>query len=102
MKHRLYETKALVKQMLEENERTRNSDNELYVEICYAVNPSVMRLPFEDVIGNLERFGLPPFETVRRSRQILQAERPDLRPCDEVALFRAENELAYEEFATSN
>jgi hypothetical protein len=100
MKNKLYETKALVKQVLEENERTRNSDNELYVEICYRVNPSVMRLPFEDVIGNLASFGLPPFESVRRSRQKLQEERPDLRPCDEVALFRAENEMFYEEFVT--
>lgn len=98
MKNKLYETKALVKQVLEENERTRNSDNELYVEICYRVNPSAMRLPFEDVIANLSRFGLPPFESVRRSRQKIQEAHPHLRSNEEVALFRAENEADYYEF----
>lgn len=100
MKNKLYKTKALVEQVLEENERARNSDNELYVEICYRVNPSAMRLPFEYVMGNLESLGLPPFESVRRTRQRIQEERPSLRPCDEVALFRADNEIAYREFAT--
>ena len=99
MKNKLYETKELVKEVLEENERARNSDNELYIEVCYRINPSVLRIPFEDVIGCLADYNLPPFESVRRARQKLQAERPELRPCDEVAVFRAENETAYEEFA---
>lgn len=99
MKKKLYETKALVKRILEENEGARNSDNELYIELCYRVNPSAMRLPFEEVIANLARLGLPPFESVRRSRQKLQADCPNLRANDEVELYRAENETAYEEFA---
>ena len=101
MKHRLFEIKSLVKEILEENEDARNSDNTLYAEICYRHNPSVMRLPFEEVIRYLDGYGLPPFESVRRARQKLQAERPDLRPSDEVALFRAENETAYKEFSTN-
>lgn len=101
MKHRLFEIKSLVKEILEENEDARNSDNTLYAEICYRHNPSAMRLPFEEVIRYLDGYGLPPFESVRRARQKLQAERPDLRPNDEVALFRAENETAYKEFSTN-
>lgn len=101
MKNKLFETKALVKEVLEENEKARNSDNELYVEVCYRVNPYALTVPFAEVIGNLDKYGIPPFETVRRSRQLIQAERPDLRPNDEVALFRAENETAYKEFATN-
>ena len=101
MKNKLFETKALVKQVLEENEKARNSDNELYVEVCYRVNPYALTVPFAEVISNLDEYGLPPFESVRRTRQKLQAERPDLRPNDEVALFRAENETAYKEFATN-
>ena len=101
MKNRLFEIKLLVKEILEENEDARNSDNTLYAEICYRHNPSVMRLPFEQVIRYLDGYGLPPFESVRRARQKLQAERPDLRPNDEVALFRAENETAYKEFSTN-
>ena len=102
MKNKLYATKALVKQVLEENEKARNSDNELYMEICRRINPHVFFKPFVEVISNLDIYGLPPFETVRRTRQKLQSERPDLRPCDEVALFRAENETAYKEFATNH
>ena len=102
MKNKLYQTKELVKQVLEENERARNSDNELYVEICYRVNPSIMRSSFEEVISNLDLYGLPTFETVRRTRQKVQAECPHLRPCAEVEIFRAENEMAYREFAVNN
>ena len=101
MKHRLFEIKSLVKEILEENEDARNSDNTLYAEICFRHNPSVMRLPFEEVIRYLDAYGLPPFESVRRARQKLQAEHPDLRPSDEVALFRVKNETAYKEFATN-
>lgn len=101
MKNKLFETKALVKQVLEENEKARNSDNELYVEVCYRVNPYALTVPFAEVIGNLDKYGLPPFESVRRSRQKLQEQCPDLRPCDDVALFRAENEMAYKEFVTN-
>ena len=101
MKHRLYEVKALVKEVLEENVKARNSDNILYAHICYMLNPSVTKKPFGEVVVSLDAYGLPPFESVRRTRQKLQAERPDLRPCDEVELFRAENETAYKEFATN-
>lgn len=99
MKNKLYEIKEQVNQILEENENARNSDNKLYIEVCNRVNPSALRLPFADVIGNLADYNLPPFESVRRARQKLQAAHPELRPCDEVALLRAENETAYEEFA---
>ena len=101
MRSKLYETKELVKQVLEENERARNSDNELYILVCNKINPHVLYMPFCDVLRQLEEHSLPPFESVRRARQKIQAERPDLRPCDEVALFRAENETAYQEFATN-
>ncbi len=99
MKNKLYETKALVKEILEVNESTRNSDSELYVEVCYAINPRAMRMPFEEVALNLSQLGLPPFESVRRARQKAQAENPSLRANEEITYWRAENELAYEEFA---
>ena len=101
MRNTLRKTKALVKQILEENPQARNSDNELYIQICNKLNPSICFAPFGEVVCNLNEYGLPPFETVRRSRQKVQEEHPELRPCDEVALYRAENETAYEEFATT-
>jgi hypothetical protein len=101
MKNRLFEIKSLVKEILEDNEKARDSDSILYLQICYMLNPSVTMLPFGEVIARLDAYGLPPFESVRRARQKIQAERPDLRACDEVELFRAENETAYKEFATN-
>ena len=100
MRNKLNKTKALVKQVLEENEKARNSDNELYIHVCFLLNPDALMQSFIHVISNLDFYGLPPFETVRRTRQKIQSEHPELRACEEVELFRAENETAYREFAT--
>ena len=101
MKNKLYDTKKIVKQVLEENESARSSDTVLYTAICLEVNPLAMTTPFAEVILNLDRYGLPPFETVRRTRQKVQAEHPELGSCEDVELFRSENEIAYKEFAVN-
>jgi hypothetical protein len=46
--------------------------------------------------------GFAPFETVRRTRQKIQRENPDLAACEAVQEFRYENEQAYREFATGD
>ena len=99
MIEKLKSTQSIVKFVLENCEKARNSDMELYLIICETLNPTAYRKPFFYVISHLEELGLPPFETVRRTRQRVQAKHPELRPCDTVALFRAENEKAFEEFA---
>jgi len=50
---------------------------------------------------NMEQKGLPAFETVRRSRQKVQATYPDLAATGVVGAFRARNEKVYREFAKS-
>lgn len=101
MKNKLYDTKKLVKQLLEENEAARSSDTVLYTAVCLEINPMAMTTPFAEVILNLDRYGLPPFETVRRTRQKVQEEHPELGPCDVVEIMRGENEIAYKEFAVN-
>ena len=96
---KLKKTKALVKTILEQNKATRSSDMQLYFEVCKRINPEVLNNPFCAVIMNLDLFHLPPFESVRRSRQKVQAECPHLAACEEVELYRAENEQEYVEFA---
>lgn len=91
--------KALVKTVLEENERARNSDMLLYYEVCKRINKSALESPFAYVILRLEALRLPPFESVRRARQKVQAEYPHLSANDDVALMRAENEAEYRDFA---
>lgn len=98
---KLNTTKALVKEILEENEHTRNSDMLLYYEVCSRLNPDALDDSFGCVILHLDALHLPPFESIRRSRQKVQAECPWLAASEEVALFRAENEDAYKNFARS-
>lgn len=97
----LTEVTKLVTFILTEVEDTRSSDMKLYEIVCETLNPDAMRKPFCYVITHLHDLGLPPFESVRRARQKAQAKNPALKPCDTVALFRAENEKAFEEFAIS-
>lgn len=99
---KLKNTKALVKSILENIPEARNSDMRLYFEVCCRINSFVLQYPFEVVIMNLDGFGLPPFESVRRSRQKVQAECPHLAADDVVQVYRAENEQEYVEFARGN
>jgi hypothetical protein len=98
---RLKSTKELVKTILEQDEKSRDSDMRLYFEVCNRINPSALDAPFCVVIMNLDSLSLPPFESVRRSRQKIQAECPHLSASPEIQTFRAENEESYREFARS-
>lgn len=100
--NRLNTTKALVKTILEQNKAARSSDMRLYYEVCNSINPQILCCRFSDVIMNLDALRLPPFESVRRSRQKVQEEFPHLAACPEVELFRAENEEFYRDFARGN
>lgn len=92
-------TKSLVKRILEEIPETRNSDMFLYSRVCIELNDAVMCLPFGFVLLSMKELKLPGFETVRRSRQKVQEECPWLAACKSVSDVRAENEMAFREFA---
>lgn len=92
-------TKALVKSILENKKDTRNSDTLLYLEIAKMKNPQVLNQTFGGVLLWLEKYNLPPFESVRRARQKVQAECPWLAACEKVQDFRAENEATVRDFA---
>lgn len=96
---KLQNTKALVKSILEQNEAARSSDMVLYYEVCWRLNARSLEDAFGWVITHLEDLHLPPFESVRRSRQKVQAECPHLAASPEVEMFRAGNEEEYREFA---
>ncbi len=96
---KLRNTKALVKSILEQNEATRNSDMILYYEVCRHLNKAALLVDFGWAITHLEELKLPPFESVRRSRQKVQEECPYLAADDMVQVYRAENEQEYIDFA---
>ena len=67
--------------------------------ICEHLNKGCLHLSFETVILNRNRFNLPPFESVRRSRQKLQAAFPELAGTDEVEGQRKVNESIVKDYA---
>ena len=92
-------TSDLVKTILEEEPKARNSFSHLYYMICLKKNPKVLGMTFAQVLMNMKDLKLPPFESVRRSRQKLQAEYPELAGSDEVEGFRTELEEKYKDYA---
>lgn len=95
----LKSTKALVKSILEQDEQARNSDSFLYFRLLERIDKAILTVPVHDFLLGMGLYGIPPFESVRRTRQKIQAECPWLAACDRVKEFRAENEEVYREFA---
>lgn len=99
----LKNTTALVKSILEQDKQCRNSDSFLYLKVLSVVGKQKgidlekMTVPY--FLLNLHGAGMPPFETVRRARQKIQAVYPELAACERVEGFRAENEAEFRAFA---
>lgn len=69
----------IVKNILTSNKDARDSDFHLLCWVYYCVKPEVLGMPFSKVMWNHKDLELPPFETVRRTRQKLQHDHPELR-----------------------
>ena len=102
---KLRNIKAQVKSILEHDRKARNSDSYLYLRILQKIaeeyGTDFQSIPITDFLQQMDWLGAPPFESVRRSRQKVQAESPHLAASPEVQVFRAENEQEYREFARS-
>jgi hypothetical protein len=98
-------TTALVHSILEEDEKARNSDSYLYLRVLNTVadkeHINLNEIHVIDFLLNLSKSPFPPFESVRRTRQKLQEKLPHLAPCKAVEELRAENEVAFLEYARS-
>ena len=103
MFYKLNSIKETVKEILERDPRTRNSDSFLYLKVleeASAKDKRVIRdMTVEHFLLNREEYGFPCFESVRRTRQKLQEQFPALAASPKVETFRAENEQAYKAFA---
>lgn len=75
-------TTELVRGILKECPEARNSDNILYIKVCEkigrtnGIDINKMSMPY--FLLNLKTYHMPAFETVRRTRQKLQATYPEL------------------------
>jgi len=97
----LNQTLDIVKDTLSHYPAARDSDMYLYHIITLRLNPTAARMPFGDVILRLEELGLPCFETVRRTRQKVQSEHPELKGSVKIRSIRSVNEEIYKEFVRS-
>lgn len=89
----------IVEKLLRENEHTRNSDSYLYLKVLEQIDESLCQLPVRAFLNSMGDFKVPTFETVRRARQKLQAQYPELASCEKVQEGRLVNEERYRDFA---
>ena len=96
---------AIVKSILVENTRARNDDNVLYLMVLNHVSNrnsiDIQSMTVPVFLMKMKEYGLPGFETVRRSRQKVQADNPELEGTESTRRKRAKQEAVYREFATS-
>lgn len=95
----LYNTKELVKKILEEYPEARDSDELLYIKVVEHRNPGVLKMSFWAVMIYPKKYSLPATETVRRARQRVQEQFPELCGKETTRKARRENEQAYKAFA---
>ena len=100
---KLKETTKIVKHILERDPRTRNSDSFLYLKVLEYVSAKD-KYCFRDMtvahfLENMADYNVPGFETVRRTRQKMQHDYPELRANAVVNDHRLANEEAYREYA---
>lgn len=95
----LKNTTAIVKKLLTYNPQTRNSDDYLYFKVCETIAPESISNKFWYVLLNRKHYGLPAFESVRRTRQKLQETYPELAGNGNVEGYRALQEEVFRDYA---
>lgn len=99
----LQTTSALVKYFLEHDEQARCSDNYLNYLVLKRLGEQkgidIDNTPILQYLLHLSKWGFPTFETIRRARQRIQAENPELSANGVVKDYRRKNELIYRAYA---
>ena len=95
----------LVHIILDHYPQTRNSDGLLWLKVlesqAYDKGIDLRMLSVPYFLPRIAEMGFSPFESVRRTRQKLQATYPNLSADESVQDFRMENEKEYRAFARS-
>lgn len=103
----LQTTTKLVKAILEEDKQSRNSDSRLYLKVLEVIaEQQGYDLQVMSVYHFLECRAsdypfFPGFETVRRTRQKIQAAYPELAACENVKGMRMIQETEFRQYARS-
>lgn len=98
----IYNVAKLVREALENYPQARNSDNFLYYIICKdqlaKKGFAIEDINLSDGLLHRQVFGLPNYETVRRTRQKIQEKCHWLASVPEVEAARIENEKEVRDF----
>lgn len=100
MKEDLKSVANLVKAILISDARARNDDNYLYLQVIEHIHGEPINMSARCFFGNFSEFDFPAFESVRRTRQKVQAAFPELGADRKVKGFRDVKEAEYRAFAT--
>lgn len=93
---------AMVKDVLVLDARARDSDSYLYHQVIDRLGVNTEQVSVATYLTNMSAWGCPPFESVRRARQKVQAKHPELSASNRVKHFRLENESAVRSYAISD
>lgn len=86
----------IVKKILIDDEKARDSFNYLYIKVAEIKSPGITSKRFDEAMASGE---LPSFESVRRTRQKLQAAHEELRASEPVQDLRTHQEEIYRKYA---
>lgn len=102
----LSNTTALVMSILEQDKQCRNSDSFLYLSLLKILGKQkgvdIDSMSITTFLLTMREHGFPPFESVRRARQKIQAQYPELAACSRVQGFRGENEKVFRDYAVGD
>ncbi len=99
-----YTLAQVVKTIMQDDKRARNSDSFLYLRVLevYALaNDCPMSLDSMSVVHfltHMKEYGFPPFESVRRNRQLIASKYPDLAGGEDVEAWRTVKEKETREY----
>ena len=95
-------TKEIVKRILEESPFCRNSDCFLELEVLkvYAkrLGIDIGSMTVDTLFKHRNEWGFPKSESIRRTRQLVQARHPELAASDPIDAYRLANEERVKSF----
>lgn len=96
-------TNDLVLEILKQSPKARSSDNYLYYSVIAIIGKrngiDIEKMSVPHYLLHLKEYGFPAFETVRRTRQKIQATHPDLAGEDAIEKQRTANEAVFRGYA---
>ena len=94
----LKRTSTIVLKILKEDVLSRKDDNYLIKRVHDTVIPGASEMTLNQVLGLITRKELPCFESIRRTRQKIQKDHPELTDV-KTMIHRLDKEQEYREYA---